>query len=57
MTTIKLSTGIVTKHNGEGHISVYSPTLKEEPIYDMVTTETALRNQLKEQLINLHYEL
>ena len=49
--------GLKITHNGEGHIKVTSRTLIEEPIYNEVTLDTALRNQLLQQLINLHYEL
>ena len=49
--------GLKITHNGEGRIKVYSQTLKDEPIYNEVTLDTAHRNQLKEQLKNLHYEL
>ena len=56
-TTHRFPEGLKITHNGEGHIKVTSRTLREEPIYNEVTLDTALRNQLKEQLINLHYEL
>tara|TARA_R110000782_G_scaffold265229_1_gene358828 strand:+ start:87 stop:242 length:156 start_codon:yes stop_codon:yes gene_type:complete len=36
-----------------GHVYVKSDKLKEEPIYNEVTLDTALRNQLKSNLIKL----
>ena len=52
-TTYKFPEGLTISHNGEGHIKVTSQILKDEPIYNEVTLDTALRNQLKNQLINL----
>ena len=52
ITTI-LDTGIVIEHNHQGNIKVFSPFLKDEPIYNEVTLDTALRNQLKSNLIKL----
>ena len=46
--------GLKITHNGEGRIKVTSRTLREKPIYNEVTLDTAHRNQLKEQLNNLH---
>ena len=57
MTTTILQTGILIEHEGEGAINVISPFLDDEPIYNEVTLDTALKNQLKENLINLHHEL
>ena len=53
ITTI-LDTGIVIEHNRQGNIKVTSPFLMDEPIYNEVTVDTALRNQLKSNLIKLH---
>lgn len=49
--------GLKITNNGEPTMKVTSQVLKEEPIYNEVTLDTALRNQLKNNLINLHYEL
>ena len=54
MTKTILSTGVIVKHNQEGKIRVFSQILKDEPIYNEVTLDTALKNQLKNQLIKLH---
>jgi hypothetical protein len=40
----------ITKH---GEVKVFSQLLKDEPIYNEVTVDTDLRNQLKDQLIKL----
>jgi hypothetical protein len=45
--------GLKITHKGEGNIKVTSQILKDEPIYLDVTVDTALRNQLKDQLIKL----
>ena len=55
MTKTILSTGVIVKHNQEGVIKVFSQVLKDEPIYNEVTLDTALRNELKDKLIKLHY--
>jgi len=49
-----LDTGVTTRLNACGVIKVYSPILDEETIYNEVTVDTMLRNQLKDQLIKLH---
>jgi hypothetical protein len=49
-----LDTGVVVRHNQSGVIKVYSPILDEESIYNEVTLDTALRNELEDQLIKLH---
>jgi hypothetical protein len=54
MTKTILPTGVVVKHRQEGNINVYSQILKDEPIYNEVTLETALRNELRDNLIKLH---
>jgi len=56
-TTHRFPEGLKISHNGEGHIKVTSQILKDESIYNEVTLDSALRTQLKNQLINLHYEL
>ena len=50
----ELDTKVVVRINLTGVIQVYSPILDEEPIYNQVTLDTALRNELKNNLINLH---
>lgn len=52
----ELETKVVVRINLTGVIQVYSPVLDEEPIYNEVTLDTALRNELKDNLINLHDE-
>ncbi len=49
-----LSTGVVVRHNQSGFIKVYSPILDEDTIYNDVTVDTMLRNELKDNLIKLH---
>jgi len=49
-----LPTGVIVKHRQEGTIKVHSQILKDEPIYNEVTLETALKNELKDNLIKLH---
>jgi hypothetical protein len=45
--------GLYTKITSKGEVKVFSQLLVDEPIYDDVTVDTALRNQLKDQLIKL----
>ena len=45
--------GLEISHKGYGDIKVSSQILKDEPIYNEVTLDTALRNQLKSNLIKL----
>lgn len=52
-TTTILSTGIIVEHSRKGEIKVFSPFLKDEPIYNDVSLDTALLNQLKDNLIKL----
>ena len=53
-TTTILDTGIVIEHNRQGEIKVFSPFLDDEPIYNDVTADTMLKNELKNNLIKLH---
>lgn len=50
---MKTETGI-TPTIAAGHIFIKSDKLIDEPIYNDVTVDTMLRNQLKDQLIKLH---
>ena len=53
-TTHRFPEGLKITHNGEGRIKVTSQILKDYALCDDVTLDTAHRNQLKEQLNNLH---
>jgi hypothetical protein len=57
MKVINTSTGLKILHYtnlfGKRVMRIESEKLKDEPIYLDVTVDTALRNQLKDQLIKL----
>jgi len=46
--------GIKINITKNGEVKVFSQLLKDEPIYNDVTVDTALKNQLKDTLIKLH---
>ena len=56
-TTHRFPEGLKITNHGEPTMKVTSQILKDYALCDDVTLDTAHRNQLKEQLNNLHYEL